>query len=347
MASVSTTEHDLKYEPCDAKNLGQGNFGTAKLMRLRSTGQLLAIKYIERGDKIDDNVKRELVNHRLLDHPNIIRFVECLLTPTHLAIVMEYAAGGELFERICSKGRFGEDEARFFFQQLISGLEYCHHHGVAHRDLKLENTLIDGSPTPRLKICDFGYSKHSLIDSEPKSTVGTPAYIAPEVLSHKAYDGKAADVWSCGVTLYVMVVGAYPFEDPSDARNFRKTIARIVSVNFAFPSALALSEECKDLVRRIFVVDTARRFTIKDIKAHAWFQRNLPAELQNAVTNDGPPPSEMQDLDQLMRVVDAAKTRGAAAEGGRGGGGGDFYPDDDDDMMDGSGQFSGDYEQYD
>ena len=101
------------------------------------------------------------------------------------------------------------------------------------------------------------------------------------------------------------------------------------------------------MVRRIFVVDTARRFTIKDIKAHAWFQRNLPAELQNAVTNDGPPPSEMQDLDQLMRVVDAAKTRGAAAEGGRGGGGGDFYPDDDDDMMDGSGQFSGDYEQYD
>ena len=143
-----------------------------------------------------------------------------------------------------------------------------------------------------------------------------------------------------------MVVGAYPFEDPSDARNFRKTIARIVSVNYAFPSSVALSEECKDLIRRIFVVDTAKRFAIKDIKAHAWFQRNLPAELQNAVTNDGPPPSEMQDLDQLMRVVDAAKTRGVAAESG-GRGGGDFYPDDDDDMMDGSGQFSGDYEQYD
>jgi serine/threonine-protein kinase SRK2 len=179
-SAVSTTEHDLKYEPCDVKNLGQGNFGTAKLMKCRKTGHLLAIKYIDRGDKIDDNVKRELVNHRLLDHPNIIRFVECLLTPNHLAIVMEYASGGELFERICSKGRFGEDEARFFFQQLVSGLEYCHHHGVAHRDLKLENTLIDGSTTPRLKICDFGYSKHSLIDSEPKSTVGTPAYIAPE-----------------------------------------------------------------------------------------------------------------------------------------------------------------------
>ena len=119
---ISTGAHDAKYEPVDVKTLGQGNFGTAKLMRHRASGQLFAIKYIERGDKIDENVKRELVNHRLLDHPNIIRFVEVLLTPTHLAIVMEYAAGGELFDRICGKGRFHEDEARFFFQQLISGL---------------------------------------------------------------------------------------------------------------------------------------------------------------------------------------------------------------------------------
>jgi serine/threonine-protein kinase SRK2 len=286
--SVSTTEHDRKYEPVtDAKTLGQGNFGTAKLMRSRLTGQLLAIKYIERGDKIDDNVKRELVNHRMLDHPNVIRFVEVLLTPTHLAIVMEYAAGGELFERICGKGRFGEDEARVFFQQLVSGLEYCHTHGVAHRDLKLENTLLDGSATPRLKICDFGYSKHSLIDSEPKSTVGTPAYIAPEVLSRKAYDGKAADVWSCGVTLFVMVVGAYPFEDPSDARNFRKTIQRILSVNYAFPAAIPLSNECKDLIARIFVVDTSQRLNIAGIKSHAWFLKNLPAELRR-VLHTGP-----------------------------------------------------------
>ena len=243
MSPVSVTEHDAKYEPADPKTLGQGNFGTAKLMRHKASGQLLAIKYIERGDKIDDNVKRELVNHRLLDHPNVIRFIECLLTPTHLAIVMEYARpAAKLFERICGKGRFGEDEARFFFQQLISGLEYCHAHGVAHRDLKLENTLIDGSATPRLKICDFGYSKHfRFIDSEPKSTVGTPAYIAPEVLSRKAYDGKAADVWSCGVTLYVMVIGAYPFEDPSDARNFRK-IQRIfvrASRRFNLPAGAA------------------------------------------------------------------------------------------------------------
>ena len=336
---VRLTDHDLKYEPADSKS-STGNFGTAKLMRHKASG-CPAIKYIERGDKIDDNVKRELINHRLLDHPNIIRFVEVLLTPTHLVIVMEYAAGGELFERICSKGRFGEDEARFFFQQLISGLEYCHVHGVAHRDLKLENTLIDGSATPRLKICDFGYSKHSLIDSEPKSTVGTPAYIAPEVLSRKAYDGKAADVWSCGVTLYVMVVGAYPFEDPGDARNFRKTIQRILAVQYAFPSKIPLSEECRDLIRRIFVIDTHR--LTSGIRAVG-----TSAELRQAVENDGPPPESMQDLDELMKIVDEAKHRpGDAALGQAMGGQGDFYPDEDDEMMDGSGQFSGDYGQYD
>ncbi|MFS8016685.1 putative protein kinase CAMK-OST1L family [Helianthus anomalus] len=118
---------------------------------------------------------------------------------------MEYAAGSDLFLKICSARRFSEDE------------EIC------HIDLKLENTLLDGSRTPRVKICDFGYSNSGLLHSQPKSTVGTPAYIAPEVLSCKEYDVKIADVWSCGVTLYVMLVGAYPFEDSRDPRNFRNT----------------------------------------------------------------------------------------------------------------------------
>ncbi|XP_042519848.1 serine/threonine-protein kinase SAPK3-like isoform X2 [Macadamia integrifolia] len=113
-----------RYEPL--KELGSGNFGVARLVRDKKTKELVAVKYIERGKKIDENVQREIINHRSLRHPNIVQFKEVLLTPTHLAIVMEYAAGGELFERICSAGRFSEDEARFFFQQLISGVSYCH-----------------------------------------------------------------------------------------------------------------------------------------------------------------------------------------------------------------------------
>ncbi|XLS68979.1 hypothetical protein HN51_020002 [Arachis hypogaea] len=143
------------------RDIGSGNFGIARLMQDKQTKELVAVKYIERGDKIDEHVKREIINHRSLRHPNIVRFKEVILTPTHLAIVMEYASGGELFERICNAGRFSEDEARFFFQQFICGVSYCHAMQVCHRDLKLENTLLDGSPAPRLKICDFGYSKEN------------------------------------------------------------------------------------------------------------------------------------------------------------------------------------------
>ncbi|CAN1834738.1 Serine/threonine-protein kinase SAPK3 [Linum perenne] len=212
------------------KQLGSGNFGVARLVKDRKTKELVAVKYIERGKTIDEHVRREIINHRSLTHPNIVRFKEVLLTPTHLAIVMEYAAGGELFERICSAGRFSEDESRFFFQQLISGVSYCHSMEICHRDLKLENTLLDGSPSPRLKICDFGYSKSGLLHSQPKSTVGT-----------------------------------YPFEDPDDPRNFRKTIGRIMSVQYSIPDYVRVSADCKQLLSCIFVANPAKVKMIKHL----------------------------------------------------------------------------------
>ncbi|XP_074566349.1 serine/threonine-protein kinase SAPK10 [Curcuma longa] len=288
------------------KDIGSGNFGIAKLMRDKQTKELVAVKYIERGEKIDENVKREIINHRSLRHPNIIRFKEVILTPTHLAIVMEYASGGELFERICNAGRFSEDEARFFFQQLISGVSYCHSMQVCHRDLKLENTLLDGSTAPRLKICDFGYSKSSVLHSQPKSTVGTPAYIAPEVLLKKEYDGKIADVWSCGVTLYVMLVGAYPFEDPEEPKNFRKTIQRILSVQYSIPDYIHISPECHHLISRIFVANPAARITIPEIRNHKWFLKNLPADLvdDNTMSNQYEEPDQpMQSIDEIMQIL--------------------------------------------
>ncbi|CAH1441177.1 unnamed protein product [Lactuca virosa] len=298
-----------KYEV--VKDLGAGNFGVARLLRHKETKDLVAMKYIERGQKIDENVAREIINHRSLRHPNIIRFKEVVLTPTHLAIVMEYAAGGELFDRICTAGRFSEDEARYFFQQLISGVSFCHSMQICHRDLKLENTLLDGSRAPRLKICDFGYSKSSLLHSRPKSTVGTPAYIAPEVLSRREYDGKLADVWSCGVTLYVMLVGAYPFEDPADPKNFRKTISRIMGIQYKIPDYVHISQECKQLLSRIFVANPSRRITIKEIKNHPWFLKNLPRELmESAQTNyyqrDNPSFS-LQSVEEIMKIVEEAR----------------------------------------
>ncbi|GLT39042.1 hypothetical protein SLA2020_132500 [Shorea laevis] len=291
------------------RDIGSGNFAVARLMRDKVTKELVAVKYIERGDKIDENVQREIINHRSLRHPNIVKFKEVILTPTHLAIVMEYASGGELFERICNAGRFTEDEARFFFQQLISGVSYCHAMQVCHRDLKLENTLLDGSPAPRLKICDFGYSKSSVLHSQPKSTVGTPAYIAPEVLLRQQYDGKIADVWSCGVTLYVMLVGGYPFEDPDEPKDFRKTIQRILSVQYSIPDIVQISPECRHLISRIFVADPGVRITIPEIRNHEWFLRNLPADLMNENTMGDhfeEPDQPLQSVDAIMQIISEA-----------------------------------------
>ncbi|CAI5529130.1 unnamed protein product [Closterium sp. Naga37s-1] len=181
-------------------------------------------------------------------------------------------------------------------------------------------------------ICDFGYSKSSLLHSQPKSTVGTPAYIAPEVLSKKEYDGKTADVWSCGVTLYVMLVGAYPFEDPDDPRNFRKTIGRIMSVQYHVPPYVRLSPECKHLLSRIFTANPTKRITMPEIKRHPWFLRNLPADLMHE--NDpgyqyDDPNHPPQSIEEIMRILQEARVPGIAQPSGDG-----YLNDDRDDERD-------------
>ncbi|KAA3474282.1 serine/threonine-protein kinase SRK2I-like isoform X1 [Gossypium australe] len=200
---------------------------------------------------------------------------------------------------------------------------------VCHRDLKLENTLLDGSPAPRLKICDFGYSKSSVLHSQPKSTVGTPAYIAPEVLlkPESQYDGKlqleseaciTADVWSCGVTLFVMLVGAYPFEDPDEPKDIRRTIQRIINVQYSIPDFVQISPECRHLISRIFVADPTARITIPEIKNHAWFLRNLPADLmdENTMGNHFEEPDQpMQSIDTIMQIIAEATIPAAGAHG--------------------------------
>ena len=281
---------DDRYEV--VKDLGSGNFGVTRLVRDKQTNSLLAAKFLERGDKIDHNVEREILIHRTMSHPNIVKFKAVTLTASDLVILMEYASGGELFQHIQRRGRIPEVEARYFFQQLICGVAYCHQKGVCHRDLKLENALLTNEGgAPFVKICDFGYSKSNLLHSQPNSTVGTPAYIAPEVLTpNSQYDGQIADVWSCGVLLYVMLVGSYPFEDPNDPRNLRKSIQRTMTCAYSFPSKVEISNECKHLLSKIFVLSD-RRISIPGIMAHPWFKVNLPTELLTQSTEqDGGPP---------------------------------------------------------
>jgi serine/threonine-protein kinase SRK2 len=295
------------------RDINTGSYGAVALAVDRTTNEQVAIKLMERGSKITKYVERELINHSHLLHPHIVQFREVFLTPDYLGIAMEYAAGGDMFQHVTNKRGLSEDEARWFFQQLILGLDYCHKMGVVNRDIKLENTLLDGSRRPLLKICDFGYSKHEK-DSLPKSKVGTPGYTAPEIISNKKhYDGKQADVWSAGVMLYVMLFCEYPFERPSDRndhRRFQKILQRILKVDYTFPPNAIVSPECKDLLARILIDNPDKRITVQQILRHPWYQKGLPpgvVEMNNTCLQLQQGGDAMQTAEQIRHVVNAAK----------------------------------------
>ena len=243
----------------------------------------VALKLVDRGPTITRYIEREIINHMRLSHPHIIGLKEVLLTPRHLCLVMEYAPGGDLFNRVRCSGGLCEPDARWFFQQIILAVDYCHRMGVASRDIKLENTLLTGGSRPLVKLADFGFSKDDELQSAPTSRVGTPAYLAPEVIlaqPGQKYDGKAADLWSCGVLLFVMVSGSYPFQRNSDEtlpknKKVDLMLKRIVNVDYAFPSKKPMSESCKDLIKALLVKDPARRLTIEGVQRHPWFRQDL------------------------------------------------------------------------
>lgn len=317
-------EHDAKGTPPrgDAllgpryqkiRDINSGSYGRVQLAIDLITNEQVAIKLVERGCKITKYVERELINHSHLLHPHIVQFREVFLTRDHLAIAMEYAAGGDMFQHVTHRRGLSEDESRWFFQQLILGLDYCHKMGIVNRDIKLENTLLDGSRRPLLKICDFGYSKHEK-DSLPKSKVGTPGYTAPEVISNKQhYDGQQADVWSAGVMLYVMLFCEYPFERPEDRRDemrFQRILQRILRVDYTFPNSVPVSQECKDLIARILVGDPDRRITVDQILQHPWYVKGLPPgviQMNTTCLSLRQDSSSIQTTEQIRSVVNAAK----------------------------------------
>ncbi|KAF7098853.1 hypothetical protein CFC21_100559 [Triticum aestivum] len=276
------------------------------VLRSRADGQLVAVTYIPRGEQVDEAVRREIIRHRSLRHPSVVRLRELVLTPTHLAVVSEHAP--DLHRRVRDAGRFSEDEARVLFRQLVSGVSYCHSMQVCHRDLKLENILLDGSCAgpPRLKICGPGVSKRQSQPGAPRASDQTRVYIAPEVFQQREYDGKIVDVWSCGVTLYAMLVGAYPFQCPDDEPiNFRKIIQRIQSVEYSVPDDLHISAEWRDLISKIFVADPAARITVPEIRNHPWFFKNFPADDSTMSTEEAEQPT--QSMDEMMQILALAE----------------------------------------
>lgn len=283
-ANPNPLRNNNRYEKI--KDLSQGSFGFVQCAMDRGTGENVAIKFIERGDRVNRYVEAEILNHRMLRHPHVIEFREVFLTNEYVCIVMEYAAAGSLFTYVQKAGRLREAAARWFFQQLIIGLDYCHRRGVVNRDIKLENTLlqvVQGLPLPLLKICDFGYSKaHHM--SAPKSRVGTLAYMAPEIINAQdKYDGKLADIWSCGVMLYIMLFGQYPFETQPKGQQKERVkhiMQRIATMQLdkSIPPGVDISPLCHDLLRRMLVPDPDQRITMANIQRHKWFTTNLPPE---------------------------------------------------------------------
>ncbi|KAK6940285.1 NAF domain [Dillenia turbinata] len=237
-----------KYEV--GRTIGEGTFAKVKFAQNTETGESVAMKVLDRSTiikhKMVEQIKREISIMKLVRHPNVVRLHEVLASRTKIYIILEFITGGELFDKIILHGRLSEAESRRYFQQLIDGVDYCHSKGVFHRDLKPENLLLDSQGN--LKISDFGLSAMpeqgvTLL----RTTCGTPNYVAPEVLSHKGYNGAVADVWSCGVILYVE------------------------RAEYTCPSWFPVG--AKSLIHRILDPNPETRITIEEIRNDEWFRK--------------------------------------------------------------------------
>ncbi|CAN8073623.1 unnamed protein product [Agarophyton chilense] len=257
------------------KTLGVGSFSRVKIAEHEPTGKKVAVKILNRhkirDQGMEEKLKREIKILKLCMHPHIIRLYEVIETSTDVYVVTEYSSGGELFDYIVERGRLSEPEARRFFQQIISGVEYCHTHMVAHRDLKPENLLLD--EFSNVKIADFGLSNCMRDGWFLKTSCGSPNYAAPEVISGKLYAGPEVDIWSCGVIVYALLCGTLPFDDESIPYLFRKIKGGL----YILPSYL--SDLSKDLISKMLVTDPLKRINMDEIRKHPWFLQDLPRYL--------------------------------------------------------------------
>ncbi|KAL3365142.1 hypothetical protein AABB24_010347 [Solanum stoloniferum] len=264
--------------------LGQGTFAKVYYARNIKTGQSVAIKVIDKEKVLRvglmNQIKREISVMKLVRHPNIVHLYEVMATKTKIYFIMEYCKGGELFNKVL-KGRLKEDAARKYFQQLINAVDFCHSRGVYHRDLKPENLLLDDDEN--LKISDFGLS--ALVESKHQdgllhTTCGTPAYVAPEVINRRGYDGTKADIWSCGVVLYVLLAGYLPFQDSNLMEMYRK----IGKAEYKCPSWFP--PEARRLLSRMLDPNPSSRITLAKIRASSWFRRGISTSSKSTAVDE-------------------------------------------------------------
>lgn len=253
-----------------AQTLGEGAYGEVKLLINRSSGEAVAMKVVdlEKHPDARTSIRKEVCIHRMLTDPHIVRYYGQRREGNVEYIFLEYAAGGELFDRIDPDCGMADWEAQKYFKQLIAGVEYLHCCGVAHRDLKPENLLLDEHDN--LKITDFGMATVFRLNGKERTLekrCGTLPYIAPEVLV-RPYHAEPADVWSCGIVLVAMLAGELPWDHPTvDCKEYMawKDGKAVHRTPWSKLDHLALS-----LIRKILVPLPSGRSSIKQIKAHRW-----------------------------------------------------------------------------
>ncbi|XP_059392669.1 NUAK family SNF1-like kinase 1 [Carassius carassius] len=258
-------KHNLKHRYELLETLGRGTYGKVKKAIERHSGREVAIKSI-RKEKIKDeqdmvHIRREIEIMSSLRHPHIISIYEVFENKDKIVIVMEYASKGELYDYISERRRLTERETRHFFRQIVSAVHYCHKNGVVHRDLKLENVLLDENCN--IKIADFGLSNLYHKDKLLQTFCGSPLYASPEIVNGRPYCGPEVDSWALGVLLYTLVYGSMPF-DGGDHKNL---IRQISNGEYREPSQ---TSDARGLIRWMLMVNPERRATVEDIANHWW-----------------------------------------------------------------------------
>ncbi|KAL4432954.1 hypothetical protein ABPG74_014468 [Tetrahymena malaccensis] len=251
--------------------IGKGSYAVVKLAKDTHTDKSVAIKMYDKYKLIDpqkrNNVKREIAILNKLDHSNIIKLYQTIDTRSSVNLVMEYISSQSLrqFMKAQEGRQLDERYARLIFKQLVSAVQYCHEWEVIHRDIKLENVMLDINNNHQIKLIDFGFAIRIPSDKKLNIFCGTPSYMSPEITKKREYFGKPADVWSLGVVLYALVCGRFPFKGKDDNDLFRK----IQSGDFKIPGNV--SQSATRLINKLLKLNPEERPTAKEILSDRWF----------------------------------------------------------------------------
>uniref|UniRef100_A0A0N5B5E4 non-specific serine/threonine protein kinase n=1 Tax=Strongyloides papillosus TaxID=174720 RepID=A0A0N5B5E4_STREA len=255
------------------KTLGKGQTGLVKTGIHCITGRKVAVKIVNKerlSESVLQKVEREIAIMKLIEHPHVLHLYDVYENKKYLYLLLEHVSGGELFDYLVKKGRLMAKEARKFFRQIISALDFCHAYNICHRDLKPENLLLD--ERNNIKVADFGMASLQVEGSMLETSCGSPHYACPEVIRGEKYDGRRADVWSCGVILYALLVGALPFDDD----NLRNLLEKVKKGVFHIPHFVP--SDCQNLLRSMIEVDPSKRITLANVFRHPWVAGTTKSE---------------------------------------------------------------------